>query len=83
MFKWPGGPRKTFPEVNKYIYIIYIYNIYISIYLFVYLKVRIFKCSYRNPTVGNREEAMTKLVTVILGADGALEIGVKQPAPWI
>ena len=57
--------------------------IYIYTHLFVYLKVRIFKCSYHNPTVGNREDAMTKLVTVILGADGALETGVKQPAHWI
>ena len=73
MFKWPGGPRKTFPEVK---------NIYI--YLFVYSKVRISKCSYRNPTVGNKEEAMTKLVTVIFfRADDALETGVRQPAHWI
>ena len=35
MFKWPGGPRETFPEVvsNTCSYIIF--------------KVRIFKCSYR------------------------------------
>ena len=39
MFKWPGGPRKTFPKVEGSLK-----------YLFVYLKVRIFKCSYRNLT---------------------------------
>ena len=36
MFKWPGGPRKTLTEV------------YSLKYLFVYWKVRIFKCSYRS-----------------------------------
>ena len=35
MFKWPGGPRKTLPGGSLK-------------YLFVYLKVRIFKCSYRS-----------------------------------
>ena len=35
MFKWPGGPRKTFPEV------------YSLKYLLVYFRIRIFKCSYR------------------------------------
>ena len=35
MFKWPGGPRKTFPEVRG------------LKYQFVYLKIRIFRCSHR------------------------------------
>ena len=58
MFKWPGGPRKTFPETSLK-------------YQFVYLRIRIFKCSCRVLSPTNMADAIaaTSMMNTMINPD--------------